>query len=164
MDWIERFSGLTSLETPHKTMLLEHSTIMEIPKDTRLFGPGTQPDCLTLLLAGSVRVEQLSESGREIILYRVNAGESCIMTTACLLAFEDYSARGIAECDLQVVAVSRELTDQLLTLSTQFRQFIFSGFAKRITDLFEVIEVVAFQRIDVRLALKQYIITLCLTL
>lgn len=154
MDWIERFSGLASLEEPFKTLLLERSSIVEIPKDANLFGPGTRPDSLILLLAGSVRVEQMSESGRAIILYRINAGESCIMTTACLLAFEDYTARGIAECDLQAVAVSRELTDQLLAGSQDFRQFIFGAFARRITELFRVVEEVAFQRIDVRLAQK----------
>ena len=154
MDWIERFPGLATLEHPHKTLLLEQSSLVAIPKDTNLFGPGTQPESLMLLVAGSVRVEQMSESGREIILYRINSGESCIMTTACLLAFEDYSARGIAECDLQAVAVSREATDQLLADSKQFRQFIFGAFAKRITDLFDVVEEVAFQRMDVRLAQK----------
>lgn len=76
------------------------------------------------------------------------------MTTACLLAFEDYSAQGIAECDLRAIAISRDLCDQLLAGSKQFRQFIFGAFTKRITDLFETVEEVAFQRIDVRLAQK----------
>lgn len=154
MDWINYFPGLSSLEEPYKTMLLEQSMVVDIPQETSLFGPGTQPESLMLLLEGSVRVQQVSESGREIILYRINAGESCIMTTACLLAFEDYSAQGIAECDLRAIAISRELCDQLLAGSKLFRQFIFGAFTKRITDLFETVEEVAFQRIDVRLAQK----------
>ncbi|MEM7257943.1 MAG: Crp/Fnr family transcriptional regulator [Pseudomonadota bacterium] len=136
MDWIKHFPGLDGLEEPFKTCLLEKSSIIDIPKNTNLFGPGTQPESLMLLLKGSVRVQQVSESGREIILHRINAGESCVMTTACLLAFEDYSACGVAECDLQAIAVSRELTDQLLAGSRQFREFVFGAFAKRITDLF----------------------------
>lgn len=88
MDWTDHFAGLSILEEPYKTMLLERSKIVEIPENTRLFGPGTQPESLMLLLEGSVRVQQVSEGGREIVLYRINAGESCIMTTACLLAFE----------------------------------------------------------------------------
>jgi CRP/FNR family transcriptional regulator len=154
MDWIPRFPGLSSLEEPYKSLLLEHGKLVEIPENTRLFGPGTQPDSLMLLLEGSVRVHQVSESGREIVLYRINAGESCIMTTACLLAFEDYSARGIAECDLQAIAISRDLSDRLLSESRTFREFVFGAFAKRITDLFAMVEEVAFQRVDVRLAQK----------
>ena len=107
-----------------------------------------------LLLEGSVRVQQLSNTGREIILYRITSGESCIMTTACLLAFEDYSAQGVAECDLRAIAVSRELCDEILAGSAVFRKFVFSAFARRITDLFATVEEVAFQRVDVRLAQK----------
>jgi len=154
MDWTNRFPGLSDLEEPYKARLLEQSNIVEIPKNTSLFGPGTQPENLTLLLEGSVRVQQISETGREIILYRITAGESCIMTTACLLAFEDYSARGIAEVDLRVIMVSRDLSDELLAGSRQFREFVFSAFARRITDLFATVEEVAFQRLDVRLAHK----------
>lgn len=76
------------------------------------------------------------------------------MTTACLLAFQDYSARGVAECDLRAVALSRELSDQLLAGSKVFREFVFGAFAKRITELFATVEEVAFQRLDVRLAQK----------
>ena len=154
MDWIERFSGLSMLEAPHKAMLLEHSKEVQIPESTTLFGPGTRPESMMLLLEGRVRVQQVAQSGREIILYRIHAGESCIMTTACLLAFEDYSAQGIAECDLQAIALPRQLCDQLLADSAQFRQFVFGAFAKRITDLFATVEEVAFQRLDVRLAQK----------
>lgn len=154
MDWIPHFPGLSRLEAPYKTLLLEQGKLVEIAENTRLFGPGTQPDSLMLLLEGSVRVHQVSESGREIVLYRITAGESCIMTTACLLAFEDYSARGIAECDLQAIAISRDLSDRLLSESKAFREFVFGAFAKRITDLFAMVEDVAFQRVDVRLAQK----------
>jgi len=153
-NWIDRISGLSNLERHYKEMLLQRSKVIEVPENTIIFGPGTKPHSLMVLLEGSVRVQQVSESGREIILYRINPGESCIMTTACLLAFEDYSARGIAECDLAAVSISRELSDQLLAGSVNFRQFIFGAFAKRVTDLFAVVEDVAFQRIDIRLAQK----------
>ncbi len=154
MDWINRFPGLSNLEPPYRTLILEQGRIISIPENTSLFGPGTQPDSLMLLLEGTVRVHQVSESGREIVLYRISAGESCIMTTACLLAFQDYSAQGVAECDLQAIALSRELSDQLLAGSKIFREFVFGAFAKRITDLFAMVEEVAFQRLDVRLAQK----------
>ncbi len=76
------------------------------------------------------------------------------MTTACLLAFEDYSASGVAECDLKVIVMSRELSNTLLVGSNQFREFDFSAFAKRIADHFATVAELAFQRLDVRLANK----------
>ncbi|KZL26471.1 Global nitrogen regulator [Pseudovibrio sp. Ad37] len=125
-----------------------------MPAGTIIFGPGKAPENLLLLLSGSVRVQQLSEGGREIILYRVHAGESCVLTTACLLAYEDYSAEGIAETDTQAVAIPRMVFDDLIAQSETFRRFVFSAYSKRITDLFLVIEEIAFQRMDIRLAQK----------
>ncbi|MBL4891668.1 MAG: Crp/Fnr family transcriptional regulator [Rhizobiaceae bacterium] len=154
MDWIEQFKGLSQLEVPIRNFLVQRSGIISAPKDTVIFGPGKAPENLLLLLDGTVRVQQLSESGREIVLYRVHAGESCVLTTACLLAYEDYSAEGIAETDVEAVAIPRQVFDDLISQSKTFRRFVFSAYSKRITDLFFVIEEIAFQRIDIRLAQK----------
>ncbi|MDD7910933.1 MULTISPECIES: Crp/Fnr family transcriptional regulator [Pseudovibrio] len=154
MNWIDRFQGLSQLEKPIRDLLVGRSTIVSVPKDTVIFGPGKAPDNLLLLLSGVVRVQQLSEGGREIILYRVHAGESCVLTTACLLAYEDYSAEGIAETEVEAVAIPRSVFDDLIAQSETFRRFVFSAYSRRITDLFMVIEELAFQRIDIRLAHK----------
>ncbi|KZK78343.1 Global nitrogen regulator [Pseudovibrio sp. W64] len=153
-NWIDRFQGLSKLENHIRDILVNRSTIVSVPADTIIFGPGKAPENLLLLLSGSVRVQQLSEGGREIILYRVHAGESCVLTTACLLAYEDYSAEGIAETDTQAVAIPRMVFDDLIAQSETFRRFVFSAYSKRITDLFLVIEEIAFQRMDIRLAQK----------
>ncbi len=152
--WIERFPGLSQLESPIKQLLLNRSTIIEMPADTIVFGPGKSPENMLFLLEGTVRVQQVSESGREIVLYRINAGESCVLTTACLLAYDDYSAEGYAETPVKAAAVPRQLFDDLVAQSKPFRNFVFAAFSKRITDLFLVIDEVAFQRMDVRLAQK----------
>ncbi len=103
---------------------------------------------------GTVRVQQLSEKGREIVLYRIRAGESCVMTTACLLAFESYTAQGIAESDIEAATIPLKVFDELVSQSAQFRHFIFTAYSRRIAELFHIIEDVAFQRIDIRLAEK----------
>lgn len=153
-NWIERFDGLSRLEPAIRDVLVGKSKIVSVSAGTVIFGPGKAPDNLLLLLEGTVRVQQLSESGREIVLYRVHAGESCVLTTACLLAYEDYSAEGIAETDVSAAAIPRQVFDELISRSEAFRRFVFSAYSKRITDLFMVIEEVAFQRMDIRLAQK----------
>jgi CRP/FNR family transcriptional regulator len=109
---------------------------------------------MLFLLVGTVRVQQVSDTGHEIVLYRIEAGESCVLTTACLLAYDDYAATGIAETDVRAAAVPRDVFDDLVAQSKSFRNFVFAAFSKRITDLFLMIDEVAFQRIDVRLADK----------
>ena len=153
-DWIAKFDGLSRLEASVKETLMREATLVTVPEGTVIFGPGKSPDSLLLLLEGRVRVQQLSEAGREIVLYRVEAGQSCVLTTACLLAHEDYSAEGIAETDVRAAAIPRKAFDDLVSRSVAFRNFIFTAYSRRITDLFLVIEEIAFQRLDIRLAEK----------
>lgn len=153
-EWIERFPGLSRLSPDVKDLLSARSKIVSVPAGSVMFGPGKSPENMLFLLDGTVRVQQVSDTGREIVLYRINAGESCVLTTACLLAYDDYSAEGIAETDVQAAAIPREVFDELVAQSKSFRNFVFAAFSKRITGLFLMVDEVAFQRIDVRLAQK----------
>jgi len=153
-DWIAQFPGLSRLEPAVRDVLTAKSAVVAVPEGTVIFGPGKSPENLLLLLDGRVRVQQVSEGGHEIVLYRVEAGQSCVLTTACLLAHEDYAAEGIAETDIRAVAIPRTVFDELVSQSIAFRNFIFTAYARRITDLFQVIEDIAFQRVDIRLAQK----------
>ena len=152
--WIDQFPGLALLDEEPKSDLLMRSNVIDLPRGTVIFGPGKAPENWLLLISGTVRVQEVAESGREIILYRVNAGESCALTTACLLAYEDYRAEGLAETDVRAIAVPRSAFEDLIARSAEFRRFVFAAYARRITDLFMVIEEVAFRRVDIRLAQK----------
>ena len=152
--WSDHFPGLAGMPTDVRKALNSKAKILHLDEGTVVFGPGHAARNLLLLISGTVRVQQLSEAGREIVLYRVHAGESCVLTTACLLAHEAYSAEGIAETDVVAVAIPREVFDDLMAMSASFRAFVFQAYSNRITDLFLVIEEIAFKRLDIRLAQK----------
>jgi CRP/FNR family transcriptional regulator len=152
--WIDKFKGLSRLPDDIRAELVAGSQVVSLPAGTQVFAPGQTADNLLLLLDGTVRVQQKSDTGREVFLYRVHAGESCVLTTACMLAFEDYSADGIAETDITAVAIPRYTFDGLVAKSTVFREFVFTAYSRRITDLFTLIDDIVFQRMDVRLAAR----------
>jgi CRP/FNR family transcriptional regulator len=84
----------------------------------------------------------------------VQSGETCIMTPACLMAHEAYAAEGIVETQTEAVMIPRAMFDHLVGASAAFRDFVFDAYARRITDLFLLLDDVAFQRLDIRLAQK----------
>lgn len=151
-DWIRHFPALAALPEDIGRSLAAQARILAVPAGQAVFGPGRSPENLLLLLEGIVRVQQTSDSGREIVLYRVEAGQSCVLTNACVLAHQDRSAEGIAETDLRAVAIPRAAFDDLLGRSAQFRSFVLTAYSQRISDLFRIIDEVAFGRIDMRLA------------
>lgn len=153
-DWTERFEGTSRLPRALRDRLREQARVVHIPKDQLVFGPAKVPDSLLLLVDGVIRVAQTSESGREIVLYRVEAGQSCVLTTACMLAEEAYNAEGIAETDIVAVALPRPAFDRLAAEEPAFRRFVFAAYSRRLIDLMRVVDEVAFGRIDVRLAAR----------
>ena len=117
-----------------------------------MFSEGSECKGYVMLLAGTVRVHKVSEDGREIVLYRVESGESCIMTTTCLISDEQYGAEGVAETDVKLIVVPPGTFNQLLARSEKFRNFVFEVYAKRMSMLMMLVEEVVFKKLDKRLA------------
>ncbi len=151
-DWVQRFPALRSLEPEALAALRQGSDIVRLPVGARAFEAGQPCRHYLMLLEGVVRVQQLAECGREIVLYRVGAGETCILTAASLLAQEDYAAEGICETAVMAAALRRSTFEVLLARSAAFRRIVFQAYGERLTRLMSVVEEVAFGRIDVRLA------------
>ncbi len=150
--WIERFPELAALPPEDRAFLTERAAKVALPAGTTVFAPGVAAESFLLILAGSVRVQQVSPGGREIVLYRVTGGETCIMTTSCLLADENYAADGVTETDVEAVAIPKASFEEAIVRSPGFRRLVFTDYSRRISDLMHVVEEVAFERLDKRLA------------
>lgn len=151
-DWLEAFPMLSALEAEPARLLAGAGSRVRVPRGTVLFRAGDRCHTFLMMLDGSVRVQMVSETGREIVLYRVARGETCIVTTACLVAHTDYSAEAVAESDLDAVTLAAGSFEELLGRSAVFRNFVFASFGTRLTGMMALVEEVAFGRIDLRLA------------
>ena len=151
--WIDRFPQLAALPAEDRRLLTERAAEVALPAGATIFAPGVAAESFLLVLDGTVRVQQVAPSGgREIVLYRVSGGETCIMTTACLLSDERYAAEGIAETAVNAVAIPKTAFEDAVARSAGFRRLVFADYAQRISDLMHVVEEVAFERLDKRLA------------
>lgn len=146
------FPELDQLSAENKEILTSGVQIMTAPAGTIMFSEGHECKGYVMLLKGNVRVQKTSEDGREIVLYRVEEGESCIMTTTCLVSRVDYGAEGIAETDITVAIVPTATFNILLEKSGTFRRFVFEVYARRMSMLMMLVEEVVFNKLDKRLA------------
>ena len=126
--------------------------IVKIDQDRFVFHAGDLCQAFLMLLEGNVRVQLTSASGREVTLYRISPGGSCILTTSCLLSHEDYPAEAIAESDLVAAAIPSAVFQDALDESHRFRSFVFDSFSTRLKNVIARIEELAFTSIDARLA------------
>jgi CRP/FNR family transcriptional regulator len=146
------FPALARLEADARPLLAQGLREACLPAGSVLFADGGACQGFLLLLDGCVRVQKVAETGREIVLYRVEPGQTCVLTTNCLLADDRYGAEGIAETPLRGLMLAPSAFESLLARSAVFRRFVFSAYGSRISDLLMLIEEVAFGRIDVRLS------------
>ncbi|HEX4943963.1 MAG TPA: Crp/Fnr family transcriptional regulator [Usitatibacteraceae bacterium] len=146
------FPALAGISEYLASRLAAECRAMTVPPGTRLFDERSPCGSFPLVIEGRVKVAKLSPSGREIVLYRVGPGQSCLLTSSCLLSRRDYSATGIAETEVTLVAIPRDLFDALMTGAPAFRDYVHALFADRIGELMMLVEEVAFRRLDQRLA------------
>lgn len=122
------------------------------PKGTVLFRPGDEPPGFLLVLKGRVGVYLIGQSGRDMLLYDVTAGQTCIQTTLCLLGEQVYSGEGVAETDIDFAMLSRAQFGRLMDMSPRFRTYIFRAFGDRLQEIVMVLEKVSFVKVEARLA------------
>lgn len=125
---------------------------VHLAADQFVFRPGDACESFLILLDGRIRVQLISEDGKEVTLYRIGPGGSCVLTTSCLFSSEDYPAEAIAETDIDALAFSRDVFERTVEISAPFRRFVFDGFSQRLAKVIGRMEELAFTSIDYRLA------------
>lgn len=132
--------------------IASRSQRIRCPDGHRLFGPGDGSENFLIPLRGAVRVEHMGASGRSVVLYRVAPGESCVMTTSCLLSGAPYAAYGYAEGEVEAIAMPAAAFRDLVEHDAGFRSVALGVFSQRIIELVEVIDELLLHRVDLRLA------------
>ena len=131
---------------------LERLNPLHMPQGGVLFRPGDAAQGFVLVLEGRVGVYLTGVNGRELRLYTVTSGTSCIQTTLGLLGGDTYSGEAIAETDVDLVLIPVAAFKALIEQSAAFRTFVFKAFGKRMLDVTHTLEQVAFVRVEARLA------------
>ena len=143
---------LGELPPPLARELADNAVVMKLPAGSPVFRETDTCPGFPIVLSGRVRVMRSLDNGRELNLYEVEPGESCVMSTGCMLGNMPYRAHGHCLTDVELALLPRPLFDRLMAEHAPFRAEVFSLFSERLSRLMELVEAVGFQRLDQRLA------------
>ncbi len=131
---------------------------IELKKGSCIFEQGNECTHLALMLRGSTRIYTLADTGREITLYRIAAGQSCILTASCIQSENPFPASAICESDIEALLIPSKCLQKWLAESPAWRHFIFGLISQRMTSVICLVEEIAFNKLDQRIAklLLQY--------
>jgi CRP/FNR family transcriptional regulator len=134
----------------------ENAFFARIPKGRDIFTEGDQVDAIALLISGVVRVYKIGYTGREITLYRLGNGESCILTANAILSQKSFPAVATVEKDAEAVMIPSDTFRDWVSRYSLWREFVFELLSHRLLSVMEIIEEVAFRRMDARTASLLY--------
>ena len=122
--WKQVLPQLAEIDAAVTNGFLAHSREITLPAQTVVFRQGDECRHYLLVLQGKVRVLTRALNGREIVLYRLGAGDSCVLTTACLFGKERYPAEGVTETAVTALTLPDGVFHRALQDSGAFREFV----------------------------------------
>ena len=146
------FEALADLPVADQAVLDRSLRRVALARGSAVFQVGEACDTFMFVLSGYVRVNLLDIEGREIVLYRIAPGETCILTTAALLSASAHSAYAVTEVDTVAAVLDRAAFNALSADSDVFRAVVFASFGERLATLLRLVADVTFTRVPVRLA------------
>ena len=132
--------------------LLDSSKIISLKRNSTVFHQGDACNNYLIILNGKVKVFTRAENGREILLYRLFQGDSCVITTSCLFGHKNYPAEGQTETEVTALAIPANQFNDVPKNSEAFREMVFPAFSSHLSELITLVEEVAFGKLDVSLA------------
>jgi CRP/FNR family transcriptional regulator len=123
-----------------------------IPAGKQIYSEGDSCSAIAFVLSGEIRVYKIGQSGREITLYEIGPGETCILNASCILAGQGYPANAATIEDTDLLLVPSSEFRRMISDHREMREFVFTLLSKRLSGVMELVEEVAFGRMDERLA------------
>jgi len=147
------FPVLTKLPAAVRQALFESGQVIELPPMQMLMQQNQQCQFIPLVMKGMLRVYKLSPNGREMTLYRVGAGDTCLVSIACHLRGEDFPALAQVEENTSLFMIPTSLYNELLDQQLVWKDFLIMTLYDHLVETMETLEAVTFDRTDHRLAL-----------
>ncbi len=135
-----------------KKEIEQQAGIGELPAGAFYFHEGEACTRIGLVGSGDIRVYKAGDSGREITLYHVRRGETCILTASCILADVSYPATACVEQTTQAVVFPAHVFRHWVATQEIVREFVFTSLARRMADVMSLIDEISFRKLDARLA------------
>jgi len=139
------------MEKQWATRWMEYGDIRLLPAGTVLLDDGSYIRSVPLVLSGVIKVLRQNEEGKEILLYYIQPGESCVMSFLGGLHDEKSKIKAVVEEDAEVLLIPMDEVRRLIREEYGFIEFMFKLYHRRFEEVLNVLEAVSFKRLDERL-------------
>ncbi|HEX6913672.1 MAG TPA: Crp/Fnr family transcriptional regulator [Chitinophagaceae bacterium] len=134
-----------------KKALMQYGILKSFKEGEAIVNEDAYIRSIPIVLSGNIKVMQTDESGHELLLYFIEPGESCIMSFLGGIHHEKSKVKAVAEEPTEILLIPVDKVQQFIKDYPQWLDYIFRLYHKRFEELLQVVNAVAFTRIDERL-------------
>ena len=147
-----RLPGWEHLTGEERQLVEQNTRRAAFPKGAAVLHSG---DCLGLVqvVRGCLRAYLLSEEGREVTIFRVEPGEACVLSAACVMSQITFETNLVAEEETELLILSSGAFGRLTEENLHVRCFLYEMAAERFSEVLWVMQQILFMGFDRRLAL-----------
>ena len=138
------------LDTDLVNAIKENAVCKTVEEGDLLMDIGTKITTIPMFASGSVKVLREDDEGHELLLYYLNAGETCAMSLTCCMAFKRSEIRAIAQEKVTMLAIPIDYMDEWMKFR-DWRSFVMNTYRMRFEELLEALDSIAFLKMDERL-------------
>ncbi len=150
--WLTLFPAFTVLAPEDLAEARANVRFLALEEGAVAYHTGAECPSYVMCLEGGTRTFKVSPAGRELLIYRVAPGGTCVLTTQCLLAGGTFPAESVAEAPTRLAALPATTFHALMERSPPFRRFVLDDYASLLTSMISLVDEVAFSSLDERLA------------
>jgi CRP/FNR family transcriptional regulator len=150
-DFLKVFPAFRNCSDADIKELLDAGRHQAVPAGKQIYTEGDACSAIAFVLSGDIRVYKIGQTGREITLYEIGPGETCILNASCILSGKAYPANAVILSDANLFLVPSAEFRRLISEHEKVRDFIFTQLSQRLTGVMELVEEVAFGHMDERL-------------
>lgn len=141
-----------TLQEPQlKGLIEEHGRLIEAKSGEVIIDFGGYIRMIPLLIKGSIKVMREDDQGNEVLLYYLGRGETCAMSLTSCISHNQSEIRAVVEEDVQMIAIPVRFMDEWVTQFKSWKNFVMNVYRKRFEEMLQVIDSVAFMKMDERL-------------
>jgi CRP/FNR family transcriptional regulator len=150
-EFIKTFRNFRNSSDELLKELLVIARRQDVPAGKQIYSEGDSCPVIAFVISGEIRVYKTGQTGREITLYEIGPGETCILNASCILSGTSYPANAVTLSDVTMLLIPSSDFRRLVDRHEEMRDFVFALLSRRLDGVMELVEEVAFGRMDERL-------------
>ena len=154
-EFIEIFPTFRNVPQGLVMDILSRVSYRTFPAGMLLYSEGDICSAIAFLISGEIRIFKIGEGGREITLYEIGIGETCILNASCILSNTPYPANAVSSREGSMILIPADDFRRLMESSDIMRHFVFDIISRRLATVMALVEEVAFGRMDQRV--REYV-------